>query len=197
MFFAQSEPVPPPEVFEVFDQPAGPIPAPPRRRQDAPRNVHVYGRRAALCFEADTTRQGVHTVAVDAAQAAGERRYDWGGKIRLQLTEAELPQMACVLFGWLPRFEATAHGPAHDKGLTLEHQGVRIFARVFARDAGVRAVPIEAPDIYRIGSLVLRQLRKNSPWLTGTDILNLLRATVGRQAPVAGPAQAPQGHGGP
>ena len=43
-------------------------------------SFHVYGGKAALCFEADLTRNEVHTIALDAATATGPKQYNWGKK---------------------------------------------------------------------------------------------------------------------
>jgi len=144
---------------------------------------HVYGGRAALCFETDETRHGVPTIAVDAAIACSVRDYDWPGKIRLQLTQGELPVVAAVLLGALPSCEFKSHGPNKDKGFSVEHQGNKVFVRVFAAGEPMRAVPMELSDVYQVSALFLRQLRHQSPWLDATGIMDLIRATFGNLRP--------------
>ena len=51
-------------------------------------SVHVYGGKAALCFNADTTRGGVPTVALDAA-AGANRQYDWAVDILTALKDGD------------------------------------------------------------------------------------------------------------
>lgn len=174
------EPAPPAEPDDPAAPPSetAPVPAGRTGQQARRLSVHVYGSKAALCFEPDMTRGGVHTIALDAALATGQRQYDWQNKIRVQLTQTELPVAACVLLGWIPRCEYRNHGPDNDKGFSLENQTGRVFVRVFAKGLGLRAVPIEPPDIYRVTTLFLRQLRENSPWLSGMDIMHALRATI-------------------
>jgi hypothetical protein len=53
-----------------------------------------------------------------------------------------------------------------------------VFVRVFARDQGVKAVPIEVADAFYVGGLFLRQLGKVMPWLDSTGIMMSLRAVV-------------------
>jgi hypothetical protein len=141
-------------------------------------SVHVYGGKAALCFNADTTRGGVPTVALDAA-AGANRQYDWAGKVRLQLTRQELPIVAAVLLGYRQACEFKSHGANKDKGFSMERQDRgRVFVRVFAREQGVKAVPIEVGDAFYVGGLFLRQLGKVMPWLDSTGIMMSLRAVV-------------------
>jgi hypothetical protein len=161
---------PPPAAAGASERPA--VQRPP--------SVHVYAGKGALCFEADATRDGAPTVAIDAANAIEARRYDWEGKIRLQLTVRELPVVAAVLLGLVPACEFKNHGPANDKGFSMECQGDKVFVRVFAKGHGVRSVPIDAPDAFRVLALVLRQLRRQSPWLDGAQLWIALRALARR-----------------
>jgi hypothetical protein len=73
-------------------------------------SVHVYGQKAALCFEPTLTRSNVPTITLDAAVARGQRQYDWSSKIRLQLTRQELPVAAAVLLGFRAKCEFKNHG---------------------------------------------------------------------------------------
>jgi hypothetical protein len=152
-----------------------------RQREDSHsgerHSFHVYGGKGALCFETDMTRGNLHTISLDAATATGPREYDWKSKIRIQLTRQELPVVAAVLFGFLPRCEFKNHGPEKDKGFSIEDQKNKLFVRVFSKE-GARAVPVEPVDAYRIATLFIRQLRKDSPWMTSGDIINTLRAVV-------------------
>lgn len=165
------------------DSPASP---PAKEDPSRPRSLHVYGQKAALCFEADTTREGWPTVLLEAALATAPRQYDWAGKIRLQLTRLELPVVAAVLLGGLPRCEYKNHGPDHHKGFSLEDQGATFFVRVFAKDQPVRAVPMIPEEAFPVAALVLRQLQAATPGLEGAVLLAVLQGTVGRMKPVGG-----------
>ncbi|MFO1432581.1 MAG: hypothetical protein U1F76_21010 [Candidatus Competibacteraceae bacterium] len=151
-------------------------------------SVHVYGQAGALCFEADQTRRGCHTVALEAALATAPRQYGWDKKIRLQLTRAELPQVLAVLLGLLPRCEFKNHGEGNYKGFSVEHQVDRVCVRVFAKGQALRTVPIGLPEAYRVAALFLRQLQQNEPWLQGGEILMLVKLTVGRLRPSPAPS---------
>ena len=145
-------------------------------------SVHVYGGKAALCFEADMTKAEVPTVALDAALSSGVRQYDWGNKIRLQMTRGELPVVAAVLIGALQKCEFKNHGADNSKGFSMERQqGGKVFIKVFAKDAPLRTVPVMAPDVFYVASLVLRQLQKTNPWLDTTSMMSLIRATQSQQ----------------
>lgn len=142
-------------------------------------SFHVYGGKAALSFEADMTRNDAYTIALDAASTTGPRTYDWKNKIRIQLTRAELPVVAAVLVGARAKCEFKNHGPENNKGFSMERQGEKVFIKVFGSNVPVKAVPVEAPDVFYVTTLVIRQLRKNAPWLDPTSITNLLFSTLG------------------
>lgn len=141
-------------------------------------SVHVYGGKAALCFEADITKAGVPTVALDAANATGPRSYDWSRKVRLQMTRAELPVVAAVLMGVIPKCEFKNHGQDNTKGFGIERQqGGKVYIKVFAKNEGVRGVPVMAPDVFYVTSLVVRQIQKANPWLDGASLMALIQST--------------------
>lgn len=169
---------PPPE-------PSSAAPTAPEREASGKKpdrySVHVYGGKAALCFEADQTRGGDFTVAIDAALAVPDRprEYDWKNKIRIQLTRTELPHVAAVLIGASGKFAGSNHGPGNDKGFEIIREGQqngKVFMKVMAKGEAIRAVPIERGDLYYVTGLFLRQLRKAQPWMDGQGIINVLRA---------------------
>lgn len=140
---------------------------------------HVYGGKAALCFEEDTTRGGVPTIALDAAPSVGPKTYDWKVKTRLQMTRAELPVVAAVLLGTRGSCEFKSHGHDNSKGFSMERQaGGKIFTKVFEKGQAVKAVPIEAADVFYVASLFLLQIRRNSPWLDAASTMDLVRLTM-------------------
>lgn len=152
-------------------------------------STHVYGGKAALCFEADTLRppkkapegtEGAPTVAIDAAVCTGTRTYDFENKTRIQLTKYELPVLLAVFLGIKQSCEFKSHGENKDKGFSAENQDGKIFFKVFS-PAGVRAVPITPDDAFRVSRILLRQLCGNMPdGLGGTELMGLLRQTIGR-----------------
>ncbi|WP_144402094.1 hypothetical protein [Geoalkalibacter subterraneus] len=152
--------------------------------QDENLSHHVYGGKAALCFETDTTRGGkdgknaIFTIALDGAASTAPRQYDWANKVRIQLTRDELPVVTAVLLGLLPSCEYRNHGVAKDKGFSIEDQGDKLFIKIFAKDSPVKAVPVTAEDAFYVAQLFVRQLRKNAPWLSGMDVVSLVKAVV-------------------
>lgn len=141
-------------------------------------SVHVYGGKAALCFEADETRGAVPTIALDAASASGPRQYDWRNKVRVQWTKGELPAVLAVLVGSALKVEFHNHGPDNDKGYSVEHQGDKLFVRVWAKDRGVKAVPVTLEDAFYVTELILRQLHRGAPWMSAGDILETARLVL-------------------
>ena len=151
----------------------------------------IYGGKAALCVEADETRQHEPTLRLEVARATGPREYDWTRKLTLQLTRDELPVVAATVLGLLPRCLFKNHGPDNNKGLEIEHQGSHLFIRLFQKDHGVFAVPVGAADSFHLGALCLRPLRQAAPWLSDQGVLTMLKLTVQRMTAAApGSAQA-------
>lgn len=148
---------------------------------------HVYGGKAALCFETDMTRGGedgknsIFTISLDGAPSIGTRKYDWKNKTRIQMTRAELPIVTAVLLGFLPRCEFKNHGPQSDKGFSIEDQGDKLFIKIFAKETPVKAVPVTPEDAFEVAKLFMRQLRKNAPWLSGQDVMNLIKTVIGNR----------------
>lgn len=151
--------------------------------QDGPRDfhsIHVYGGKAALCFSADETRGGEHTVRVEGAPSKGQRSYDWGQKISLQFTSKELPKVLCVLMGWMESVDFQAHGVANDKAISMANQaGGKVFINL-RQTKTARAVPVTAEDVFGIVDLVMKQMLKNSGHLTADSILVLTRSMAKR-----------------
>lgn len=143
---------------------------------------HVYGGKAALCWDVDKTKNGDDTIRLEAAKAIGERKYDWSNKISIQLTRDELPCVAAVFLGILPETDGRNHGVGDQqgKGFEIQHQGNKLFVKVFAPQKPPCAVPVSPEDAFTVASLLVRQIRKGKPWLSGNDIMTMLRAIIGR-----------------
>jgi hypothetical protein len=129
--------------------------------------IHVYGKDHALTIEASETRgkgagAGLATIMVEAAGAGTvPKSYNWADKLRFQVTAQELPFVAAVFFGKLPRVEFANHGENCDKGLSLEDQPERggVYVRLWARGRN-HTVPVPTGSIAPIAALCLRQLQK-------------------------------------
>ncbi|WP_137887629.1 hypothetical protein [Pseudomonas sp. 2FE] len=151
----------------------------PGAGQDEREKFHVYGGKAALCFEVDSTRGGVPTVALDAASSTSPKKYDWGSKIRIQMTRAELPVVAAVLMGSRQRCEFKNHGPDSSKGFSMERQaGGKVFVKVFAKGVPIKAVPVDPADVFFVASLYVLQIHKACPWLDTAGTIALVQATM-------------------
>lgn len=147
---------------------------------ERPKSVHVYGGKGALCFEEDETKNGFHTIAIDAAESTGPKQYDWANKIRIQLTREETPVLLAVMLGVLPQCEYKNHGQQNNKGFSVQDQGNQYFIRVFGPD-GVRAVPMTPEDAFRVTAMLIKQMRKNYEGLEASDILTLIRVIIGKK----------------
>jgi hypothetical protein len=155
--------------------------APDGQDREFGKSIHVYARKAALCFAQSETRENgkgevFQTLSIEGATAISEKVYDWkNSKIMLQLTYKELPYFLGVLIGALPSMEFKNHGPANDKGFSIELQKGNWFAKLFQKDQGIRAVPIEAFDAYSIMSLTIRQMKVNDPHLEANDVIAITK----------------------
>lgn len=136
---------------------------------------HVYGRQSALYFAYDETRGGDATIAVDGAMSVATRQYNWNQKLRIQITRSDLPSVAAVMFGLLPKVELSNYGADNTKRLMIENQGKNYFVNMSAKDHHQIAVPISASDVYEIRSLFLTQLMKNRPEIGVEGILANLK----------------------
>ena len=138
-----------------------------------------YATKSALCFNA-VEKDGEYSITVDGGnkkpnQPEGGRAIDWQDKVVFGFSADELIEFAWVLMGLSPSCEFTGHGPLHDKSLQFKRQDKGFFGSVSAKDKGSRAVPLSFAAGARLMLLVSRQLQKNFPNMTVTEILNLLR----------------------
>ena len=142
---------------------------------------HVYGGKAALCWQVDSTRKGEPTICLEAAGAVGERAYDWKNKITIQLTRDELPCVAATFLGIIPETKGTNHGIGDNKGkgFEIKHQGDKLFVRVFAPGKQM-PVPVSPEDAFTVVALLMRQIQEAKPWMNATDIIATLRCVHGR-----------------
>lgn len=157
--------------------PSKPAPAAPKS-QDVPRkepessallttnwlSTHVYGGKAALCFNAAQAREkNQQTLIVDAATAKGEREYEWDKAIKIQLGHKELPLLYAVLAGWRRSVKFSAHGTQNDKSFEIERQEKNFFVKVSAKNEQLRAVKMSAQDAYPVMMVTLTQIIRQVP----------------------------------
>ena len=143
----------------------------------------VYGSKFALYAGADQTRAGIHTVRLEGAKSSAPRQYNWDDKTSIQLTQQELPHVACVLFGWLNQCEYKNHGPEKNKGFKLVIQTQQgktgLFVNIMEAGKPLCAIPVSAVDLYYLRNLVLGQLMKNETDLDSPAVLASLKAYTG------------------
>lgn len=136
---------------------------------------HVYGKTAAISFEAEVTRKNQPTVGVHGAVATADGSHDWDNKIQMQLTPRELPRLAAVLLGYASHMEARFHGDSKDKQFKIERQPQNLYVILQQAGLPVRAVPMPFEDAVFVSQLVLRQLARFS----GTNPAAVLAAIQG------------------
>lgn len=145
-------------------------------------SCHIYGGKAALCFQLDTTRQGSKpTINIDAADAVGPRKYGWDRKVTFQLTVSELPLVLGVLYGYTHKIELNGHGANNEKSFSIENQGSKFFMKMGVRgakeanDGRLFALPVLPKDTYLLMTMLMQQLQANSPNLDTAAIMTLVR----------------------
>lgn len=141
-------------------------------------SVTFYGGKSALCFNA-TEKDGEFSINVDGGnkkpnQPEGGRAIDWQDKVVLGFSADELIELAWVLLGVSESCKFTGHGPMHDKSFEFKRQDGGYFGSVSAKDKGSRAVPMSHAAGARLMFLVARQIQKNFPHMTVTEVLSLL-----------------------
>lgn len=144
-------------------QRSNPPPAPRTPDRGEPReydSTHVYGGRAALEFQASTTRGGNATVQIDAATGSN-KVYNWKDKIVFQLTKVEMQLLTALLYGHLSKLHLSGHD---DKWLNVEHQEGQYAGTIkFTMGKGKadafkpRTVQLSYADMGEVHSLFIRQ----------------------------------------
>ncbi|UJJ60450.1 hypothetical protein [Rhodanobacter denitrificans] len=138
-------------------------PAPRTPERGEPReydSTHVYGGRAALEFQASTTRGNNPTVQIDAATGSN-KVYNWKDKIVFQLTKVEMQLLTALLYGHLRKLHLSGHD---DKWLNVEHQEGQYAGTIkFTMGKGKadafkpRTVQLSYADMGEVHSLFIRQ----------------------------------------
>jgi hypothetical protein len=141
-------------------------------------SVTFYGGKSAICFNA-TEKDGEFSINVDGGnkkpnQPEGGRAIDWQDKVVFGFSSDELIELAWVLLGVSDSCKFSGHGPAHDKSFQFNRQDTGYFGSVSAKDKGSRAVPMSHAAGTRLMFLVSRQIQKNYPNMTVTEVLAML-----------------------
>ena len=139
----------------------------------------VFGTSSAVCFNG-THKDNTRTINIDFADVQ-QGRANWGRKISLMVSDAEVPYVIGVLLGIIPSFEGRFHGTGNNKSfaLTMQNDGLYLQASEPGRNFAIKAKPA---DVFHITSLVLGHLKPNFYGLNVDEIGRLVRCTVGRLA---------------
>lgn len=142
---------------------------------------HVYGVKAAICFEPTTIsatdperEEPFHTLMIEMAEAQSRKRFDWERKISIRLTRRELPLFAAWLLGWCPALEFSGHGQGNDKVLHLEDQASHLFVRL-RQGRRLLAAQIGGEEVAAIGCMVMKALHLNAPYMDSQAHLHLVK----------------------
>ena len=157
-----------------------------KNKKELGSSYYAYGKSAAIEFVCDETRkQQINTISMHAAstRSAGERGYDWDNKTIIQLPRNELLDVVAIMLGMLPKGEFNQTGLHSSKSYTVEDQDEKVFFMVMERGKPIRAVGLCPEDTYQVVALFLKQLKKNSPWMTTSEIIDLIEMTVVRMKP--------------
>ena len=130
---------------------------------------HVYGGSGAICFQVSRPDPngeqppawGIH---IEGAKGAN-RVYQWQDKINLRFNEGELPFFLGVLFGYLPKFEGSSHGPKNDKFFSIENQGDKFFVKVGQgnkENLKCVSVPMTLGDAFWVACLFVKVLMQST-----------------------------------
>lgn len=129
---------------------------------------HVYGGGGALKVEiARHQDNGNFVVMVDAARSLGERVYDWGAKVTIQLTDNEALMVFAVLAGIVTAYQTAPHGESAKK-FRIDDQTKNFYVRVSDRSQLV-AVPVSPLDAAQLCLLLARGILEEHPYLENFD----------------------------
>ena len=149
--------------------------------------VKVFSANTAMVFELDWLRlrdneRQRSTISIECAAAIAHQKYDWDGKIIIQLMERELPGLLAALMGWVESWEIKGHGSNHNKGLRLDPLPKGSCIIKASEGSRIVSVPINWEQIYALISLTIKAMLNNSQHLTSDSILSICKNIVRRQS---------------
>jgi hypothetical protein len=144
------------------------------RRIRAPK-AHVYGSKAALCFEVVPVHANnvpeaelKHmSVQIEGARSKGNGAFDWEQKTILRLSETELALMCALFQGYIDKLEFKHHGTERNKSISMVYQPDRgsVFVEM-SKPSWSIAVPITFEDYTQVSGVLLKALAAN---MVGVD----------------------------
>lgn len=143
------------------------------------RSVKVYGRKAAACFNLTSKNGTKKTINIEAAPLIGPKEFNWNQKISLLVSDAELPNLICVLAGYYHFFEGKYHGQNKNKSFTV--RGNKDGVLLTLAEAGtVYSVQIFGSDLFYVITNILTHIKDDYGDIGALDLLCLCKATTGR-----------------
>lgn len=142
-------------------------------------SIKVHGGKAAIEFKTDTTRKGVKTIRIEAAQGAN-KKFNWTDKISIQLTHTGLIDIISAFLFIKPVVELKHYGANNDKSIKVEYQqgrqgGGKLFVQVSQIGKNMLGVPVPINEAVRIGQFALDQYLKNYDRLSADVVLKHLQ----------------------
>jgi len=138
--------------------------------------VRCFGSTGALTVEATSLhKKGVvcgDTVNLDVAPK-NNNSVQWDRKITLQLSETELPILAAVCLGYLPK----AQFKRPDKGIIIERQVNKLYICATQGAGNQFSLPVPIGQTFQIASLILIQLQKQTQLNDGSLLIAALRGS--------------------
>ena len=144
--------------------------------------VRCYGSAGALTVEATQLHKNGQvcgdTVNLDVAPK-DSNGVQWDRKITLQLSDSELPILASVCLGFLPK----AQFKRPDKGIVIERQVNKIYFNATQGAGNNFALPVSIGQTFQITALVLTQLQKQTGLSDGNLLIAALRGSASLYQP--------------
>lgn len=161
---------------------------PPSKRYPSGFEIKCYGKSSALNFCPDKTEQGFITVRIEGADLkdANSKKFDWENKLILQVTKAEILDLAAVMLGYKGKCTYSNHGQnsmvtgqaKQSKGFEAEIQGLNVFFKVFGGGKRTKAVPIPLIDAMQVGHMIINLYADNHRGLGCEVVLETLKQYV-------------------
>ena len=138
--------------------------------------VRCFGSKGALTVEATQLHKKgqvcCDTINLDVAPKDSDG-VKWDRKITLQLSESELPILASVCLGYLPK----AQFKRPDKGIVIERQVNKLYVSATQGAGNNFSLPVPIGQTFQITALVLAQLQKQTELSDGNLLIAALRGS--------------------
>lgn len=140
---------------------------------------HVFATKSAVTFECAMARDTTACLQIEAAERSDRNQgFNWQDKIIVQLKDVEAMELLAVLNGDLNFAEFAHHGSANDKRVSISKTEQGGYLLSVRKASTARVVPIPAFDVFKITSLVLQVLMKNSPHLSVDHIMGMCKVAA-------------------